>query len=619
MTKLKAIQLENFRSIIDTGKIPINEDKISIILGLNGAGKTSLIDALNSMNNKDGIKESDLPNYNTEKKVKISFYMSEIDKNDKDLLRNYIQINDELKLTIQNDLKGEKNYFLNDKTLKEILLPKKEEIINSEFVKKYSRRNNQKLNQNHPVDEFLKIINIIEKQLKDDEKTKNKDNIEQIKSNINEMIQFKQLPRRLVPTIIEFNPKVWNLSNKYNYTGMSNTVKKILTKMGINPDEFAKASDINRKSLLRGRDTSFENELRDKWLGADKLLTLYAEQTSLEIYIIDNSKERNNHTRPEDRSGGEQWTLKFYLFLMFNKYKNINKPVMVVIDEPSYNLHPIGQREVCNLIDAEISKNENLYFLYSTHSPYMVPPNKFKRITRLEKKNIEEGTKAIPFDERALLNLRKEERLEQLYTNLYRDMTPDIIEGLFSRMVILCEGHSEEKTLYGWFSYYSAKNPDYAVDIIVQGVKIISVDSKDELRKIGSFFRIFNILTYYIFDNDVTGDQDKKRMSKKKNKELTIFINGNENDDPEGAEQGYFAFKPNFESVFKNYKYVNQLDNDFLHFEVLDDGNIKFNGSKPILHIRILEKIIKNNWEIPDKIKELTIHLYSKIQTEENN
>lgn len=617
MTKLKDIQVENFRSIIDTGKIPINEDKISIILGLNGAGKTSLIDALNFMNNEDGIKESDLPNYNTEKKVKVSFYLSEIEKKDKDLLQNYIQINDDLKLTIQNDLKGEKNYFLNDKTLKELLLPKKEEIMNSEFVKKYSERSNQKLNQNHPVNQFLPIINNIEKKLNDDEKTKNKDNIEQVKSNVNEMIQLKQLPERLVPTIIRFDPTDWNLSNKYNYVSLSNTVKRILNEMGINPNEFAKASDLNRKSMLLGRSASFENELRDKWLGGDKLLTLYAEQTSLEIYIIDNSKESVDHTRPEDRSGGEQWTLKFYLFMMFNNYKNSSKPVMVVIDEPSYNLHPIGQREICNLIDAEISKNENLYFLYSTHSPYMVPPNKFKRITRLEKKNIEKGTKAIPFDERALLNLRKEERLEQLYTNLYRDMTPDIIEGLFSRMVILCEGHSEEKTLYGWFSYYNKKNPDYAVDIIVQGVKIISVYSKSELRKTGSFFRIFNIPTYYIFDNDVTGTQDKQR--KKENRELTNFINRNENDDPEGAEQGYFAFKPDFESVFKNYKYVEQLDKEFQTFELSNDGNIKFNGSKPKLHIRILEKIIENNWEIPDKIKELAKNLYSKIQKEENN
>ena len=614
MTKIKGVQVENFRSIIDTGKIPINEDKISIILGLNGAGKTSLIEALNSMNSKDGIKESDLPNYNTKKKVKISFYLSEIDNNDKDLLQNYIQINDELKLTIQNYLKGEKNYLLNDKTLKEILLSKKLEIINSEFVKKHNTKN--QINQNQPIDHILQSINNIEKQLKDDEKTKNKDKFEQIKSNLNKMIQFEKFPGKLVPTIIEFNPTVWNLNNKYNYKNMNDTVKKILNKMGINISEFTNASDIDRKSMLRGRDVSFENELRDKWLGGDKLLKLYAEQTSLEIHIIDNPEKSDVHTRPEDRSGGEQWTLKFYLFMMFNNYKSSNKPVMVVIDEPSYNLHPIGQREVCNLIDAEINKNENLYFLYSTHSPYMVPPNKLKRITRLEKKNIEEGTKAKPFDEMALLNFRPEKKLEQLDTNLYRDMTPDIIEGLFSRMVILCEGYSEEKTLYGWFSYYNEKNADSAVDIIVQGVKIISVGSKDELRKIGSFFRIFNIPTYYIFDNDVTGDQDKMRTSKEKNKKLTFFINGNEDDDPEGKNEGYFAFKPDFESVFKNYKYVKQLDSDFLHFKVSDDGDIKFKGgSKPTFHIRILKKIIDSNWEIPNKIRELIKHLYSKIRT----
>ncbi len=118
--------------------------------------------------------------------------MSEIDNNIKDLLQNYIQINDELKLTIQYDLKGEKNYFLNDKTLKEILLSKKEEIVNSEFVKKY-RRNNQKLNQNDPLNQFLQVIDNIENQLKDDEKTKYKDNIEQIKSNLYQIFLLERL------------------------------------------------------------------------------------------------------------------------------------------------------------------------------------------------------------------------------------------------------------------------------------------------------------------------------------------------------------------------------------------------------------------------------------------
>ena len=242
----------------------------------------------------------------------------------------------------------------------------------------------------------------------------------------------------------------------------------------------------------------------------------------------------------------------------------------------------------------------------------MVPPNKFERITRLEKKNIEVGTKAIPFEGNALLKFRKEKSLKHLYTNLYRDMTPDIIEGLFSRVVILCEGHSEEKTLYGWLYYYNKNNPDDTFDIIVQGVKIISVDSKSELRKIGAFFRIFNIPTYFIFDSDVSGIQDIQ--NKKENRILTKFINGIEQEDPEGAEQGYFAFKPNFESMFKDYKYVNELDTDFHHFEVSVDGDIIFRGSKPKLHIRILKKIVDNDWKIPDKMIELIKHLYSTIK-----
>ena len=93
-----------------------------------------------------------------------------------------------------------------------------------------------------------------------------------------------------------------------------------------------------------------------------------------------------------------------------------------------------------------------------------------------------------------------------------------------------------------------------ALDIIVQGIKIISVESKSELRKIGAFFQIFNIPTYYLFDSDISGSQNIPQ--KNENRNLTRFINGIEQEDPDGAYDGYFAFKPNFESIFKDYEHI---------------------------------------------------------------
>lgn len=64
----------------------------------------------------------------------------------------------------------------------------------------------------------------------------------------------------------------------------------------------------------------------------------------------------------------------------------------MLIDEPGSYLHARAQRDVLHLFEDHIvAKNQ---IIYSTHSPYLIPPDKLHRL-RIVLKTTESGTKVL--------------------------------------------------------------------------------------------------------------------------------------------------------------------------------------------------------------------------------
>lgn len=108
------------------------------------------------------------------------------------------------------------------------------------------------------------------------------------------------------------------------------------------------------------------------------------------------------------------------------------RDTLVAIDEPEVHLHPRAQRQLLNLF-RKLNAVTNNQFLFATHSPLFVTPESIKHVTRVASKNGESvvtpiDPKGIPDGKKAfdLINALNNEKI------------------FFAEKVILVEGSSDE-------------------------------------------------------------------------------------------------------------------------------------------------------------------------------
>ena len=96
--------------------------------------------------------------------------------------------------------------------------------------------------------------------------------------------------------------------------------------------------------------------------------------TILQIRI---RNKKHRVTVPFDkRSKGFVW---FFSFLVaFSAYKNQGNKIILLLDEPGLNLHAKAQFDLLRFIDQELAPYHQV--LYTTHSPFMIPPAKLERV-----------------------------------------------------------------------------------------------------------------------------------------------------------------------------------------------------------------------------------------------
>ena len=107
----------------------------------------------------------------------------------------------------------------------------------------------------------------------------------------------------------------------------------------------------------------------------------------LAFYVHDKSDQY-----PDQRSKGFLWFLSFYLKLAAAQKRSPTRRRLLLIDEPGSYLHARAQGDVLHLLEARIAKNDQV--IYSTHSPYLIPPERLHRLRIVLKKTVS-GTKVL--------------------------------------------------------------------------------------------------------------------------------------------------------------------------------------------------------------------------------
>ncbi len=574
--KIKTIIIKNFRSIKSLEWRP-NKERIDVLVGKNSVGKSSIIDAILCFDEKiKEINKDDKPNdlIGQETELMITLQLSQ-----KELK--------ELKINLSEFYSKERTLFLK-------LGNKNQGILN--ISKNFTTSNSfyYKINNNELSCYIFKDIQNITKILKhhkeffdynrytifnstepiQDQKVLNHDLLA-LKNFFNQIRKKKSGVKyqedfiydfgkisEIITKIETYDKRISNILPKfkkfnYNEYGQlpdrveynTNQIKKnivshIIKAMNLEFNYFIQNKGDHHiiEQRSKNRDSGLEEFLTVNWLHLKSEIEMKFHPDYMVCLINDGFPS----TTISQRSLGEKWLLSFLIFIYY--HSRLNENLFIVIDEPSINLHPNAQKSIISVIEKITHKFQKIRFLYTTHSPYLIPKNRLDRISRVVKKQ-NNGTEIIKFDYTHLLKkinrrFTKSEATKDTTKARHSQMfTTSLREGFFGDCVILCEGHTEILSLPIW-----ADILDF--NFINKNMTLIQV-SKFEMIGYAEFFAVYKIPVFLIFDNDSDNEKNKKQHIEH-NQWLIDFGEGSVEEYPKGHGLKYFIFSPNYEKHIKN-------------------------------------------------------------------
>lgn len=100
----------------------------------------------------------------------------------------------------------------------------------------------------------------------------------------------------------------------------------------------------------------------------------------LEFWI----KDEGERLYPKQRSRGVRWFLSFYLELKASA--NINRQMVLLVDEPGVSLHARAQEDVLRVFE---DIRDKIQVIYTTHSPHLVEINKLHRVLAIQRDDLD--------------------------------------------------------------------------------------------------------------------------------------------------------------------------------------------------------------------------------------
>lgn len=216
----------------------------------------------------------------------------------------------------------------------------------------------------------------------------------------------------------------------------------------------------------------------------------------------------------------------------------LNRPHLLLIDEPELCLHPNAIREACNLL-YELPETGNWQVMVTTHSPIFIDFSK-DNTTIIKVENQEDGhiigTTVYRPDK---VNLSNDDKRNLKLLNL---CDPYVAEFFFGGKVIVVEGDTE----YTAFNYIIGQKPK-----LYNNINIIRARGK------ATIVSLVKILNHFGSDYSVLHDCDLPRIITKKGNDMANPAWGNNpnilkaiNSKPTGTSTRLLASLPNFEEAY---------------------------------------------------------------------
>jgi len=220
------------------------------------------------------------------------------------------------------------------------------------------------------------------------------------------------------------------------------TARALFELAEINIDELLNATEFeDYKAELEATEAIISEELFEFWttnknldiaFDIDKKTKTSGNNTTIVEHILD-IRVRNNRTRVslplKNRSKGFNW---FFSFLVWFKkiQEDRNSNYIILLDEPGLNLHASAQKDLLRFIE---SLSHDYQVIYTTHSPFMV-----------ESKNLHKVRTVFETDKGSIISDSIQQKDPNTLFPLQAALGYDIAQNLYiSEKNLLVEGSSD--------------------------------------------------------------------------------------------------------------------------------------------------------------------------------
>lgn len=552
---IQNIHIENFRSLKD---VDINCDELTAIIGRNGAGKSSVLYALDVFYNLSAqITAYDYFAKDTESEIRIRITYGELRDDEKEEFKSHLK-DDKLTVTKVITTGGSKYYGTS------------KQISDFNEIRKETAAASKKKKFNDLVD-LGKYIGLNTKASKADDV-----NIamESYEASHPELLEDFETPQQFLGprnigggkldkyTKFVLIPAVRDAAAEADRKGVILQLIDVLV-----------ARSVNKRPDVRKLNEEFERRIKEvyspdnlKELGKlagmiTALLATYAPGAELDLAFGELVPPKinmppaiatlveDNFKCPISYTGhGLQRALIFALLHQLSitdmssevmesegEAKNAEQgeepallrvpDLILAIEEPELYLHPARSRYLADIMaklatPSEIETEPRSQIFYATHSPYFIDLGRFDRI-RLAKKCTLEGYDVL---QSKVTQYSRREAADKLAAISGRDaktftevsfvahaapvMTPVVNEGFFADVVVVVEGLSDAAMLWAVQQHLN-KSWDGL------GIVIVAANGKNNIDRPVVVFRGLQIPTYFVFDGDSghTGSQKAKSIT----------------------------------------------------------------------------------------------------------
>lgn len=230
-------------------------------------------------------------------------------------------------------------------------------------------------------------------------------------------------------------------------------------------------------------------------------------------------KEKDKLLLPENLGSGFNVIISYALF---NYVAGLEKtPIILLIDEPELHLHVDWQLKMYNLF----SSQRDLHIIYSTQSENLVSLNNWRQVKLVNDNTIYPQDDKLSEKVKSASNGR-ELKIEE-YMDIYAERHTEVslvlrenLELFFTKKIILVEGPGDKYALPKLLALNKCDINNYSVSIIPAW-------GKTKLKVYQMICKVFGINYFTMFDRDDAGSSNPEQ-NEEENKCLTAGAKGDE-------------------------------------------------------------------------------------------